>query len=142
MKCLNPTIRKRKIKGRVYEYRYNCNKCDNCLINRKNRWKLRILLESLDHPENSFITLTYQDAFLPKELRKNELQKFFKRLRRDNPERIFRYFAVGENGSETGRPHYHVMLFGHPSTDREIIEKAWSINVGTKDEPRYVPLGS
>jgi len=43
----------------------------------------------------------------------------------------FRYFAVGEYGSKTFRPHYHIIVFGHiPEND---IRKSWGkgqIHVG------------
>lgn len=46
---------------------------------------------------------------------KSDLQKFFKRFRKlfayAFPETIFKYFAVGEYGSQTFRPHYHIALF-------------------------------
>lgn len=46
---------------------------------------------------------------------KSDLQKFFKRFRKlfkyAFPESYFKYFAVGEYGSQTFRPHYHIALF-------------------------------
>lgn len=46
---------------------------------------------------------------------KSDLQKFFKRFRKlfayAFPLRSFKYFAIGEYGSQTFRPHYHVALF-------------------------------
>ena len=47
-------------------------------------------------------------------LRKDDLQKFFKRFRyyakKYTKEKV-RYFAVGEYGPEHFRPHYHILLF-------------------------------
>lgn len=63
--------------------------------------------EASMHEQNSFITLTYQDA--PPCLNKRDLQLFLKRLRRSNR---LRYFAVGELGERTKRPHYHAIVFG------------------------------
>lgn len=46
---------------------------------------------------------------------KSDLQKFFKRFRKlfayAFPTNAFKYFAVGEYGSQTFRPHFHVALF-------------------------------
>ena len=46
---------------------------------------------------------------------KSDLQKFFKRFRKlfnyAFPTHTFKYFAVGEYGSQTFRPHYHIALF-------------------------------
>lgn len=66
------------------------------------------------HKRNSFATLTYADP-APPELDKAHLQRFFKRLRARGIR--FRYFACGEYGSLTGRPHYHVLFFGQDFLD-------------------------
>lgn len=65
------------------------------------------------HEENCFVTLTYDDKYLPENgnLVKEDFQKFFKRLRK-NTGREIRYFACGEYGDQTNRPHYHAILFG------------------------------
>lgn len=46
---------------------------------------------------------------------KSDLQKFFKRFRKlfsyAFPSDSFKYFAIGEYGSQTFRPHYHILLF-------------------------------
>lgn len=73
-----------------------------------------MMLESFQHAENSFVTLTYSDAKLPTNgsLYPEHLKGWLKRLReRIAPQRI-RYFAVGEYGDRTERPHYHAALFG------------------------------
>lgn len=76
--------------------------------------------ESKLHGANSFITLTYDDAHLPADgsLSKEALQGFFKRLRvsaqrlRGDPDLRFRYYACGEYGDSSRRPHYHAIVFG------------------------------
>lgn len=67
------------------------------------------------HDENWFLTLTYSDDELPvnrelPSLCPPHLQKFFKRLRK--AAFSHRYFACGEYGDRTGRPHYHAVMFG------------------------------
>ncbi|AXH73471.1 MAG: replication initiator protein [Microviridae sp.] len=58
----------------------------------------------------------------------NDLQLFFKRLRKTGQikgctsEQRIKYYAVGEYGSKTERPHYHAIVF---NADRERIIKAW-----------------
>ena len=42
---------------------------------------------------------------------KKDLQNFFKRLRKNNPELSFRYFAIAEYGGKYNRAHYHVVFF-------------------------------
>jgi hypothetical protein len=75
------------------------------------------MLETAQHTENAFVTLTYSDENLPADgsLQPSDLQKWLKRLRkRIDPTRV-RYYAVGEYGDTSWRPHYHVGLFGFPS---------------------------
>lgn len=46
---------------------------------------------------------------------KSDLQKFFKRFRKlfnyAFPTHYFKYFAIGEYGTQTFRPHFHIALF-------------------------------
>ena len=53
---------------------------------------------------------------------KRHLQLFFKLLRKANPGVKIRYYAVGEYGSKTKRPHYHIILF---NADQKTIQPAW-----------------
>lgn len=43
---------------------------------------------------------------------KSDLQLFLKRLRRQHPDDRIRFFACGEYGSKSARPHYHLIVFG------------------------------
>jgi hypothetical protein len=78
------------------------------------------------HEHNAFITLTYNDENLPVDhsIHKEELQKFFKRLRKNTGVKI-RYFACGEYGSKkkTFRPHYHAVIFGYDFPDKRLWSK-------------------
>lgn len=89
-----------------------CGKCYQCKINHAKEWAVRCVLESLEHDNNYFLTLTFDPEHLPKDgkLHREDIQKFFGDLRY----RIgsFRYFGCGEYGSKTKRPHYHLILFG------------------------------
>lgn len=89
-----------------------CGKCDGCRADKARVWSLRMYHESSLHKQNSFVTLTYADA--PERLIKEDLQKFFKRLRHKFD---FRYFACGEYGETTNRPHYHAVIFGQDFRD-------------------------
>lgn len=103
---------------------YGCGQCIPCRVNRRRLWTGRILLEAQGHPYSSFVTLTYRQEECPLELEPAELCKFWKRLRKLVPFSI-RYFAVGEYGSKTFRPHYHAIVFGLPFTSHSIVDKAW-----------------
>lgn len=75
------------------------------------------------HADNNFITLTYDNEHLPKDLSldKTHLQKFIKRYRKQYGK--IRYLACGEYGTQTKRPHYHLIVYGHDWPDRIPIKK-------------------
>lgn len=124
MLCSNPYIKNED----ELKTAFPCGKCEECKANKARIWKHRILLEADLYPINSFVTLTYNDNYLPSDnsVSKDEVQRYLKRLRYYldiKDKRKLRYFAVGEYGSETFRPHYHLCLFG--VGDIESINKAW-----------------
>lgn len=127
--CLNPV----DIKDPRYSYKkymlVSCGKCLNCKLNSAKMWSIRIMHELKDWSCASFITLTYDDEHLPKDgsLDKSDLQKFFKRLRKNLQGRKIKYFACGEYGEHTFRPHYHIILFGVGSNEESVIQKSWSV---------------
>lgn len=102
------------------EVRIPCGQCIGCRIERSRQWAVRCEHEAQLHQVNSFVTLTYDDDHLPpmNSLRKRDLQLFFKRLRKKFGSKSFRYFACGEYGGSTARPHYHVILFGLDFPDK------------------------
>lgn len=100
-----------------------CGQCIGCRVDRSREWAARCVHEAQLHDDNSFITLTYNDAHLPPDegLNVKHWQKFAKRLRkRKGP---FRFFTVGEYGSEKLRPHYHAIIFGMHFADRKKFKK-------------------
>lgn len=117
---------------------FGCGQCLPCRINRSRLWAWRQFLESMLHEENGFVTLTYDEEHLPADraLVKRDLQLFLKRLRKAvDPIRV-RYFAVGEYGEDSKRPHYHLTLFGMsrfsvhdsvdgPITGEEVVKRCW-----------------
>lgn len=93
-----------------------CGKCLSCKMRKAKDWSIRAVHEAQLHDENCFVTLTYDDDHLPKDMSVSirDLQLFFKRLRKELSyyDRKVRYLACGEYGSRNGRPHYHLLLFG------------------------------
>ena len=81
--------------------------------------------------ESIFVTLTYDDNQVPMNdnadliLYKPDLQNFLKRLRKRKDGERIRYFAVGEYGTQSGRPHYHLCLFGCGTGGSEDVVNAW-----------------
>lgn len=102
-----------------------CGKCIGCRLDKSRSWAVRILHEASLWPENSFLTLTYNDANLPSggSLNREDIQKFFKRLRKRlaNEQISIRYFQVGEYGDENQRPHHHVILFNYGFPDKTLL---------------------
>lgn len=114
MRCLSPILVRNK-QGQLVSA--PCGQCIHCRLNYARQWSIRIAHERLKYGSNCcFLTLTYSDQFLPadRSVHKSELQKFFKRLRKQLGVKKIRYFACGEYGGLFGRPHYHVCLFGVP----------------------------
>ncbi|AXH75076.1 MAG: replication initiator protein [Microviridae sp.] len=100
-----------------------CGQCIGCRIDKSRMWAIRCVHESKLHTSNSFVTLTYDDDKLPLHgsLQKKDLQDFFKRARHIYGN--FRYYASGEYGDNTQRPHYHIMFFGIDfSEDRKLYK--------------------
>lgn len=76
-------------------------------------------MESLQYDDNCFLTLTYSEDNVPElgSLDPNHLRLFLYRLRKSFRPARLRFFAVGEYGDLSQRPHYHVALFGYPTCD-------------------------
>lgn len=93
---------------------FGCGQCLPCRINLRRIWSSRIMLEASLHGDTGFLTLTYDDDHLPPNgsLDPKGLQKFWKRLRKQLPVGSLRFYAVGEYGDISERPHYHAALFG------------------------------
>lgn len=96
---------------------YPCGRCMPCLRQRRRQWTHRILLERQLHSDAAFVTLTYAEDLEapPVSLEPKHLQNWMKRLRASIAPTKVRFYAVGEYGEKTNRPHYHVALFGYPS---------------------------
>lgn len=119
-----------------------CGKCIGCRLDHAKEWAVRCVLESLDHVDNSFITLTYDEQHVPKHLVKAHLSGFMKRLRAAHPEKVIRFFGCGERGTETNRPHYHAIIFGYDFKDREFLKTdGVSAVYRSKELERLWPFG-
>lgn len=106
------------------EIKIPCGQCRGCRLERARQWAIRCTHEGQLHRQNCFITLTYDDNNLPQfgSLHKPDLQKFFKRLRKNvGP---FRYYACGEYGERTNRAHYHACIFGLDFIDKKPLKKS------------------
>lgn len=130
---------------KLYDYiEIPCGKCIGCRLEYSRQWANRCLLEMQDHEQSYFVTLTYDDEHVPMvapfsridtgetditsyTLRKRDFQLFMKRLRKAYGEKYdnrIRYFACGEYGPSTLRPHYHSIMFGLKLDDLVLDRKS------------------
>jgi len=100
-------------------------------VARSAQWCFRLLQQDRVSRTAHFVTLTYRNDTIPKSpngfrtLSKPDVQKFFKRLRKaafGNNRSDIRYYAAGEYGPRTLRPHYHLIIF---NSSPEAIYRAW-----------------
>ncbi len=124
---------------------FGCGQCMHCRINKSREWTHRILLEASTSKDACFVTLTYQDDYLPKDknVSKPDVQKYIKRLRRKIEPNKIKYFAVGEYGDVTFRPHYHIVLFNLGIKNTAVITSTWAKGFAqiaelNKDTARYI----
>lgn len=106
-----------------------CGQCMECRIAKARDWSIRLVHESYMHTASSFLTLTYDDEHLEDgSLKYGDLQIFMKKLRRQLDYHFgkkVRFYGVGEYGSKSLRPHFHIILFGEDfSFDRRKWSKA------------------
>lgn len=117
-----------------------CGRCPRCYARRVSQWSFRLLQQD-KHSENAwFITLTYDTKYVPitdkgyMSLKKRDVQLFFKRLRKAHStyyrrhkvpksnRPAIKYYAVGEYGGKTERPHYHIIMY---NVVIKLIQEAW-----------------
>lgn len=127
MLCKRPS-KFRKVSS---EAAFPCGQCVPCRINQRRIWSHRLVLESLDHPTNTFLTVTYDDDHLPGEffhpktgevfapysVNPEHHRLFINNLRWHMSSKLgvqFRFYGVGEYGEKSERPHYHYALFNFP----------------------------
>lgn len=101
---------------------------------RSQQWALRCVHEASLYEENSFVTLTYDDAHLPagRSLDVRDWQLFAKRFRKARGP--FRFFLAGEYGDQLGRPHFHALMFGVGFDDQVLVKR------NERGEPIYRSL--
>lgn len=117
-----------------------CGRCMDCRLQYARQWANRCMLELKYHGRACFVTLTYDPLHVPSStyydntsgkpfhaltLCQRDLQLFIKRVRRKFPGVVIRFFACGEYGPSTFRPHYHIIFFGIDfSEDRLFYKKS------------------
>jgi len=138
--------------GLIYYFPGDCGKCLNCLKKRKAHWAFRIAEQKRVAFSSYFVTLTYDDKYVPhgdgvltinkedhkifiNELKAKERPKALDKRKDKSIEEHYReernipengklsYYGVAEYGDITSRPHFHYLLFN--IRDTRNIENAW-----------------
>ena len=122
-----------------------CGQCIGCRLLRSVTWASRCMHEASLHESNCFITLTYDEKYLPEDysLRKEHFQKFLKRFRKAIHPIKIRYFMCGEYGDDSWRPHYHAIIFGYDFSQGCKYRKNWyerrqQIQMSEVGNPYYI----
>lgn len=122
MACLQPL----SIWNKTGRHTVPCSKCAFCLRTKRNEWLFRLHHEARTQmlPAH-FLTLTYDEKHVPRykgvrTLWFRHLQLYFKRIRKTGAK--IKYVAVGEYGSRTLRPHYHIILWTN-ATHETLVSK-------------------
>lgn len=121
-----------------------CGKCIGCRLERSRNWAIRCMHEASCHDENCFITLTFNSDNLDPagSLRKEDFQKFMKRLRKHFAPQKIRYFHCGEYGDQLSRPHHHACLFGFDFHDKIFLtEKSGTVLYTSPTLEKLWPFG-
>jgi len=142
--------------GWVYGFPSGCGKCLPCLMKRKSQWSLRLVEQMRNSFSAYFVTLTYDNKYLPfgddgYSANKNDHTHFIKWLKYYENEKVLSkrkavsleedqrrqlkiksegnlaYYGVIEYGAKYGRPHFHYILFN--VVDTYNIGNAWSSQI-------------
>lgn len=124
-----------------------CGHCAGCKLTSRSSWANRMEMELPYHENAWFLTLTYDDEHVPWSynnglginkwtgeveienltLNYDDLEGFWKRLRRyiqyhKKGNKKIVYYAAGEYGGTTHRPHYHAIVYDLPIKKDELKE--------------------
>lgn len=140
MGCISPTV----VRKGSAAFLAPCGRCSQCVASRVSAYTFLIQRE-LQSPlyrssGSSFVCLTYSNKTLPissagySTLVKDDLQRFFKRLRinlqRDGYSVPLKHISCGEYG-DNGRPHYHACILGiSPALCDSYVRRSWSNGYG------------
>lgn len=137
MSCYRPIQAERTLAGEIRLWSRGdgrhlelpCGRCIGCKLDRARAWSIRITHEATLYDSNVFATFTYDQDHAPASLslEYDDFQSFMKRLRRrvagvssaPDGRKPIRFFVAGEYGGQTGRPHFHAILFNTAFRDRK-----------------------
>lgn len=164
--CTRPISVPVKYAGRIVDYQtVACGHCEECLNSAALDFMQRVYLESLYFNSVHFVTLTYDNEYLPFQVDKRAIQESYSdrfhragvlsdilvcpslrrkdvishiKLFRDVIHHQFSYTFIGEYG-KLGRPHYHGLFFGLTDTEaKRFCREFWPFGY---TDLKPVPLG-
>lgn len=130
---------KRELSHSGIKIQVPCGQCIGCRLDKARSWAIRCVHEQRMCNRagyiGSFVTLTYADEHMPDggTLVKRDLQLFMKRLRKHFDRPGIRFYACGEYGDGTSRPHYHLLLFNVDFAQSTLTRRM----LGKTGEPLY-----
>lgn len=139
-----------------------CRYCSECIAVRQMSLVQRSMMESLKN-RMFFATLTYKNDMLPSVTTSSgfdisfadqeHIEMLVRKMRNSGLFPGLRHLAVSEFGGSKGRPHFHVLFLipkvflpdyasclDMQSKMYDFVFNNWSINVGSKKSPHYIPL--
>lgn len=131
MRCISPItlqqVNPRNLDGKTI---VPCGVCINCLQNRRLGWYIRLREHSKKYVCH-FLTLTYSDenltyAAVKPTLVRRDVQLFIKKLRKTTVNKLT-YYLVGEYGTKSSRPHYHIILYNYDGDLYDKSLKCWNM---------------
>lgn len=131
-----------------------CGNCIGCRLDYARDWSARLMHELQMHDPNTcwFLTLTYNDDALMEtfvdptvdrlrlgadhlgeaafftNLDPRDMTLFWKRLRKDFPDRKLVYYQAGEYGEKRQRCHYHAIVYDLPLDQAELAKNVNGVN--------------
>jgi len=152
--------------GFIWTFPADCGKCLKCLLKRKAQWSFRLVEQKRVSFSSYFVTLTYNDKYLPmgdgvSSINKNDHKEFIKKLKEyEKPKNLalrpyiskeelerskigikdrgkLAYYGVSEYGDQFGRSHWHYILFN--VRDINNIDRAWFTTVRNDQTGEYEP---
>ncbi len=120
---------------------FPCGKCRACRLKKANEKMIVSVFAAHEFKKKGqFLTLTYNDEYLPHGLNHADFAGFMKRLRKNTGMKGVKFYMAGEYGSQTHREHFHVLFYNCKFDIQDIID-AW-IDVDTGEPLGFVYDGT
>lgn len=100
-----------------------CRRCEGCDEHKRRSWVARMVREAQHAERCWFVTLTYRDQSA---FGYASVQQWLKRVRKASPPgAVLRFVCTDEAGSQTGRLHHHLLVYGNVSLRWRDLCQTW-----------------